>query len=86
MNDETTNAPNPIGLYRDPESGQFVGAIDPIQADAFIQVGYKLFREGKEAAMMPQEDIDKLTPGPTRDLPEGGEVFDPTQETKGGKK
>lgn len=60
MNDETTNSPNPIGLYHDPASKQYVGATDPIQADAMIQQGWELHTEGRDAAMSSQEDIDAL--------------------------
>lgn len=60
MNDETTTAPHPIGLYHDPASKQYVGAIDPIQADAMIQQGWVLHTAGRDAAMSSQEDIDAL--------------------------
>jgi hypothetical protein len=63
MNDEKTTVENPIGLYRDPASGQFVGAIDPIQADAFVRTGFTLYKEGREAAMMSQETLDALVEG-----------------------
>lgn len=38
---------NPIGLYQDPESKQYIGALDSIQADAMVQQGYKLVREAR---------------------------------------
>jgi hypothetical protein len=80
MNDEhNTNAEHPVGLYRDPESGQFVGAIDPIQADAMVRAGWVLFEAGREAAMATQEQIDVL-----RNPPEHDEQPQP-QPTKKGK-
>jgi hypothetical protein len=83
MNDESTSAVNPVGLYHDPESGQYIGAIDPIQADAFVRAGYQLHTEGRDAAMSSQEDIDALKGIKTTSLPAGGETFEPSTNKKG---
>lgn len=73
MNDEQNPNEPRIGLYRHAESGTFVGALDPNQAAAFERVGYKLYLEGREAAMSSQEELDALTPGPEqRDTVETG--------------
>ena len=53
---------NPVGLYKSEESGQYIGAVDPIQADAFVTVGFTLVKEGLEAAKMTAKEIDDLTP------------------------
>ena len=42
QNESKEGAVNPIGLYKDPESGQTSGAINEIQADAMVQQGWKL--------------------------------------------
>lgn len=63
-----SGAPNPEGLYKDPESGQHIGALDPIQADAMVQQGYQLVKEGREAAMTTQADLDELA-APKKETP-----------------
>ena len=61
MNQEKKDGPeNPIGLYKDPQSGQYIGVINEIQADAVVQQGYRLVKEGHEAAVLTQAEIDKL--------------------------
>lgn len=57
MNNETSNASNPIGLYKDPASGKYIGAIHEAQADAMIQQGYRLVKEGYDAAMLTEKEI-----------------------------
>lgn len=57
---ESSTTEYPIGLYVDKESGQYVGATDPQQANAFVHVGFTLYKEGREAAEMSQKDIDAL--------------------------
>ena len=63
---------NPMGLYFDKESGRYIGCLDDNQASAAIRVGYKLFLEGREAAMMTEEQIAGLngTPAPVEVQPE----------------
>jgi hypothetical protein len=53
---------NPIGLYKDPQSGTFIGAIEEVQADAFVQLGYKLVEAGREAATLSDKQIAKKYP------------------------
>lgn len=76
MNDEQVGSTEyPIGLYKDKESGKYIGAIDPTQANAFVHVGFSLVKEGREAAMMSEKDIaalDSNTPAST-----GGETYEP---------
>lgn len=57
---ETASKINPIGLYKDEKSGQYLGAVEEVQADAYIRVGFTLVKEGMEAAKMTQIDIEKL--------------------------
>lgn len=57
MEQETSTKNYEIGLYRHRESGQYIGAIDETQANAFRQWGYDLVAAGREAAMMSEEDI-----------------------------
>ena len=54
----------PIGLYRDPESKQYIGCIDEVQADAVVQQGYVLVTEGREAAMTTTAEYAKLDKAP----------------------
>ena len=54
-----TSAVNPIGLYRNPETGVEVGVIEEIQGDAVIRQGFVLIEEGRDAAMKTQEEMDK---------------------------
>ena len=57
---------NPIGLYKDPQSGQTIGAIEEIQADAIVHLGFKLVEEGREAAMLSEKEIaEKYSDAPT---------------------
>jgi hypothetical protein len=70
MNPSTTEVnPNEaqIGLYRDPESGNFVGCLDENQASAAIRVGFKLYEAGVDAAMRPESELDKLKNPPSHD-------------------
>lgn len=60
MRDETSTAENPIGLYKDPASGKYIGAIHPAQADAMIQQGYTLIKAGSEAAMYSEKQIAEI--------------------------
>jgi hypothetical protein len=61
MKPETkSKAANPIGLYYDKESGKHIGCIEEIQADAVVQQGYVLVKEGRESAMTTQEELDKM--------------------------
>jgi hypothetical protein len=53
---EKSTTVNPIGLYKDPESGNFMGCIEEIQADAAKRAGYVLVESGREAAMTPEAD------------------------------
>lgn len=75
MKDETSSSENPIGLYRDSASGTEIGAIDPVQADAYVRLGYKLVKEGREAAMKPQAEMDGAAP-----VVEGGETYTPKKK------
>lgn len=60
-------AENPIGLYKDPQSGTTIGAIEETQADAIVQLGYKLVEAGREAAMLTDEQIaEKYSDAPKR--------------------
>lgn len=81
MQDETTTNGQQIGLYKDPASGQYLGAIDPIQAEAMVQQGWKLHTPGREAAESSEKDIATL-----RSL-DAGELepssADPTSGKKG---
>lgn len=60
MQNETSTAENPIGLYKDPSSGKYTGAIHPAQADAMVRQGYKLVKEGQEAAMYSEKQISEI--------------------------
>ena len=53
------SAVNPIGLYQNKYNGTLVGVLDPIQGDAVIRNGFELVEEGREAAMLPQDELDK---------------------------
>lgn len=53
------STPNPVGLYQNKYNGTLVGVLDPIQGDAVIRNGFELVEEGREAAMLPQEELDK---------------------------
>lgn len=66
-NNETSNNANPIGLYRDPESGQYIGALEEVQADAFVRVGFKLVKPGRDAAMTSETELQQLLSGPDPD-------------------
>ena len=57
---ETSTKYNPIGLYYSPESGQYLGSLDEIQSDAFLRVGFKLVKEGLEAAKMTAKEITEF--------------------------
>lgn len=87
MNDENTSNSNPIGLYKDPRSNTYVGALDTNQANAFVRVGFEIYEEGRDAAMKSQEELDALSGKKTADadLPEGGESYTPSVANKKGK-
>lgn len=72
MNDEVSQKDSPIGLYRDPESGNFAGAIDVQQANAFVRVGFKLVEEGREAAQTTEKELAKLKNPPEHDSEDDG--------------
>ena len=59
--EKSSKKENPVGLYRSEESGQYIGALDPIQADAFVTVGFSLVKEGLDAAKMTAKEIDDLS-------------------------
>lgn len=83
MNDEQNPNEPAIGLYRDPESGQFIGALDANQAAAIERTGFKLFEAGREAAMTPQDELDALmNPAPET----AAEPQEEETETAGAKK
>ncbi|MEI7632138.1 MAG: hypothetical protein WCJ60_02345 [bacterium] len=60
MKPETTTVDNPVGLYYDKESKTYIGCIDPIQADAVVRLGYVLVKEGREASITTQVEMDKM--------------------------
>lgn len=57
MKPELTTKDNPVGLYHDPISNQYMTAQEPVAADALVRVGFKLILEGEEASRMTDKDI-----------------------------
>ena len=53
-------AENPIGLYKDPQSGQVIGALNEVQGDAAVRLGFTLWKEGYEFAKMTDAQIAEL--------------------------
>lgn len=59
---ETSSTYNAPGLYQDPESRQYTGAINQIQADAIVQQGWKLVKaadEGDELSV--QRQVEEMS-------------------------
>lgn len=58
MNSEVSNNPtNPVGLYKNPDTGVYLGVLDPAQGDAVVRQGFRLVKEGSEAATMTEKEI-----------------------------
>ncbi len=60
MKPETSTKNNPIGLYKDPQSGAYIGALEEAQADAYVRNGFQLVQEGEDAAKMSAKAIAEL--------------------------
>lgn len=90
---ESSSTYNAPGLYRDPESGQYTGAINEIQADAIVHAGWKLVKaadpglddlsiQRQVEEMSRDENVEKLSADGAVDSdtptdPEGGQTYDP---------
>jgi len=58
MQDETSTRNEPIGLYRHPDSGAYIGALETAAANAYYHHGFRLVEEGADAARMTDDEIE----------------------------
>ena len=71
MKDETNPKDSPVGLYKDPESGKYIGALDENQASAIIKLGFKLVEAGIDAAKKTDAQIEAESEAVTQPKKEG---------------